>query len=812
MKLLNRSINFLARCLNAICVKSKVLPGHPVTEFDLDTSVPTFYIGRLNSRTDIAALAKVCRKLGLPDPTEEQQLVGTELSRFIGIQNPPPLFGSKRRPSCALAQGKAIFESLAKAPEQHIQVIPVTILWGRNPGKEKPGVGTLISHSLTPSWFRKIFVVLFSGRDNLIRFSQPLDLNRLVADKVDTSELPHKLVRVARVHFRRQKLAATGPKLPSREALFNSLLASPTIKKAIADEAKSKGLSHEEARQNALRLLDEIAANYSDAMIRVADRILTWLWNKLYNGIDVRYAEQVRELTDKGHEVIYVPCHRSHMDYLLLTYVIYHQGLVPPHIAAGINLDFFPAGPIFRRSGAFFIRRSFSGNKLYSAVFKEYLSQLFIKGYSVKFYTEGGRSRTGHLLPPKTGMLAMTIQAMLRGIDRPISIVPVYIGYEHVMEINTYLKELAGNNKKNESVLGVFKAIKNLKNYGRGNVNFGAPINVNQFLNEQQPDWRDSIHPTDVQKPNWLGPQVSKLADEIMVNINSAAAINSVNLLATILLTNDQFALSKPQLLEQMAFYLRLHKDAPLSEQITLPEQNAQELLEHALTLNKFDVVNDQFGDIIAIKEKERTLFNYYRNNVLHLFAVPSVIAQQLFNNHSITRSECKAQVKRLYPLFAKEWFLLPLTDEYIDKIIDSFNTQGLIRQDGERLEVIKEGDNQATLEMLGKVLHNTLLRYALVIGLLSEEKNLSPSELEKKSAAVAQRLGTLHGIKSPEFFDSKVLAAFIANLREEKLIEKCDDNTLAHSEQLLVLNEDLHQLLPARIWQSISDTVAATR
>ncbi len=812
MRIVNRGIDFLARCLNAICVKTKVLPQHPVADFELDVTVPTFYIGRLNSRTDIAALAKVCRKLGLPDPTQEQELNGAELPRFIGIQNPPPLFGNKSRPSCALRQGKEIFDSLERAPEQKIQVVPVTILWGRNPGKEKPGLSTLISHSLTPSWFRKIFVVLFSGRDNLIRFSQPLDLAKLVEGRTDKEELPHKLVRVARVHFRRQKLAATGPKLPSREALFNSLLASPTIKKAIADEAKSKGLSHEEARQNALDLLDEIAANYSDAMVRVADRILTWLWNKLYNGIDVRYADQVRELTDKGHEIIYVPCHRSHMDYLLLTYVIYHQGLVPPHIAAGINLDFFPAGPIFRRSGAFFIRRSFSGNKLYSAVFKEYLSQLFIKGYSVKFYTEGGRSRTGHLLPPKTGMLAMTLQAMLRGIDRPISIVPVYIGYEHVMEINTYLKELAGNNKKNESVFGVFKAIKNLKNYGRGNLNFGTPINVNQFLNEHQPDWRDAIHPTDAQKPAWLGSQVSKLADEIMVNINSAAAVNSVNLLATILLTNDQFALSKVQLLEQMRFYLRMLEDAPLSEHVTLPEQSAEELLEHALTLNKFDVMNDQFGDIIAITEKERTLFNYYRNNVLHLFAVPSVIAQQLFKNHRITRSECKAQIKRLYPLFAKEWFLLELSDDYIDNILASFAAQGLIRADGEQLEVLKEGDNQATLEMLGKVVHHTLLRYALVIGLLSEDKKLSPSELEKESTAVAQRLGTLHGIKSPEFFDKKVLAAFIANLREEKLIKKCDDNSLVHSEALHIVNEDLHQLLPARIWQSISDTVAATR
>ncbi len=83
-------------------------------------------------------------------------------------------------------------------------------------------------------------------------------------------------------------------------------------------------------------------------------------------------AERVRQLAHDGHEIVYVPCHRSHMDYLLLSYVLYHQGLVPPHIAAGINLNFWPAGPIFRRLGAFFIRRTFKGNKLYSTVFREY--------------------------------------------------------------------------------------------------------------------------------------------------------------------------------------------------------------------------------------------------------------------------------------------------------------------------------------------------------------------------------------------------------------------------------------------------------
>ena len=186
--------------------------------------------------------------------------------------------------------------------------------------------------------------------------------------------------------------------------------------------------------------MEEIAADFSYETVRLSDRVLSWTWNRLYQGINVTNAERVRQLAQDGHEIVYVPCHRSHMDYLLLSYVLYHQGLVPPHIAAGINLNFWPAGPIFRRLGAFFIRRTFKGNKLYSTVFREYLGELFTRGYSVEYFVEGGRSRTGRLLEPKTGTLSMTIQAMLRGGTRPITLVPIYIGYEHVMEVGTYAK------------------------------------------------------------------------------------------------------------------------------------------------------------------------------------------------------------------------------------------------------------------------------------------------------------------------------------------------------------------------------------
>ncbi len=808
MQFVKALLSGLANMANTLFVRTKLLPEDPVAQYDLDPSLPTVYITRLNSYSDKAALRASCKKLGLPDPDKPITIGDKTLPRVISLQNPEPLFGKDVKATDAQSWGETLIEEMRKQPDNTVQVLPATILWGRNPGKEKPGLGTIVSHSVAPSWLRKIFVVLLSGRDNLIRFSQPIDLQTLLNDKSDTDELAHKLIRVARVHFKRQKLAATGPKLPTRDDLFQGILASTAIKKAIADEAKSKGLSQDEARAEAIRLLDEIAADYHESMVRVGDRILTWLWNKLYNGIDVKYAEEIHELTRKGHEIIYVPCHRSHMDYMLLTYVIYHQGLVPPHIAAGINLNFWPAGGIFRRSGAFFIRRSFQGNKLYSAVFREYLCQLFAKGYSVKYYTEGGRSRTGRLLPPKTGMLAMTMQSMLRGIDRPISIVPVYIGYEHVMEINTYLKELAGNSKKNESVLGIFKAIKNLRNYGRGYVNFAKPINLNQFLTEQQPDWRDHINADGSSKPQWLGQHVATLANQVMTNINQAAALNAINLMAMILLVNDKFALSRHKLEAQLSFYLRMQRHAGYSDTTTQPEEDARALVDHALTLEKFDIIKDQFGEIITIKEKERTLFTYYRNNVIHLFAVPSLIATHVLQQGKTTVAQVTELVKEIYPLFACEWFMADMPSDYVSRILAQMAEEGLIILDGEHISRVTQPVQFGQLEMLSRIGELTLQRYAIVAGLIKRSQVISRAQLEKDSHTLATRMGTLHGIKSPEFFDKKVLTSLINGMRDAGLLESDEQNNLLPTEALESLYQHLVALLPIQVMDSINETI----
>ncbi|HBQ0096229.1 TPA: glycerol-3-phosphate 1-O-acyltransferase PlsB, partial [Klebsiella pneumoniae] len=607
-----------------------------------------------------------------------------------------------------------------------------------------------------------------------------------------------KLARVARMHFARQRLAAVGPRLPARQDLFNKLLASKAIARAVEDEARSKKISHEKAQQNAIALMEEIAANFSYEMIRLTDRILGFTWNRLYQGINVHNAERVRQLAHDGHEIVYVPCHRSHMDYLLLSYVLYHQGLVPPHIAAGINLNFWPAGPIFRRLGAFFIRRTFKGNKLYSTVFREYLGELFSRGYSVEYFVEGGRSRTGRLLDPKTGTLSMTIQAMLRGGTRPITLVPIYIGYEHVMEVGTYAKELRGATKEKESLPQMVRGLSKLRNLGQGYVNFGEPLPLMTYLNQHVPDWREAIDPIEAVRPSWLTPTVNSIAADLMVRINNAGAANAMNLCCTALLASRQRSLTREQLTQQLECYLALLRNVPYSPDATAPSASASELIDHALQMNKFEVEKDTIGDIIILPREQAVLMTYYRNNIAHMLVMPSLLAALVTQHRHLSRAEVLRHVETLYPFLKAELFLRWEKAELagvVDALIAEMLRQELIVVDGDVMSL--NPSHSRSLQLLAAGARETLQRYAITFWLLSANPAINRSSLEKESRTVAQRLSVLHGINAPEFFDKAVFSTLVLTLRDEGYISDTGD---AEPEETLKVYRMLADLITSDV------------
>ncbi|MDX1676350.1 glycerol-3-phosphate 1-O-acyltransferase PlsB [Arsukibacterium sp.] len=787
-----------------VLVKFKIVPDNAVRELALDLNRPVFYVCHTESASDLATLRRVCQKLALPDPLTPVSLDGRQLSRTLFLVKPHSVIGGRSK-TRALEQGQQLLQLHLANPQLDAQLVPVAILWGRAPGKEN-SIKWLLGEANAPHWLAKMLIVLVSGRHTLVRLSRAVSLNQMAAQFGDTADTARKLLRMSRFHFYRQKLAATGPKLVNRSELFNALLASPALKQAIEDEARSKKVPVKVARNEAHKLLQEIAADYRESTLRVGDRVLSWLWKKLYSGIKINNADMLHDLAQKGHEIVYVPCHRSHMDYLLLSYVIYHQGLVPPHIAAGINLNFWPAGTIFRRGGAFFIRRSFSGNKLYSAVFREYLSQLFSKGYAVKYYSEGGRSRTGRLLQPKTGMLAMTVQSMLRGIERPVTLVPVYLGYEHVMEVSTYVNELQGQGKKKESIGGVLKAIRHLRDYGFGYVNFGEPIQLNQYLNQQVSDWKKHINPLEVQKPNWLNPLVAKLANQVMQHINQAAALNATNLIALSVLATDKHIMTRDELSQQLDLYINLQRQVPYHPNVSLPEADADGLIKHALTLQKVNSSSDGFGELIGLSAEHSVLARYYRNNVLHLFMLPSLLACAVLHQRSISRQQLLGYIEQLYPLLQAELFLyVSSLQTYCQAILQFMTEQGLVESNGDNYYApAQQSRYYYQLSLLAYNAEDTLQRYAIVLNLVQAQGPLSRPELEKRSHQLAQRLLNLHGIVAPEYYDKGLFTTLINALKEAGISHTDSHNQVCRSERLEKLTQTVNTLLRNDILQSL--------
>jgi len=237
--------------------------------------------------------------------------------------------------------------------------------------------------------------------------------------------------------------------------LVNHVLADPSVKAAVAKEAEGK-LSLDQARRKAEKHAYEIAADVSYPTVRILHRVLKRLWTKLYDGVELSGIDRLKAVAD-DHELVYVPCHRSHVDYLLLSYILYVQGYSLPHIAAGVNLNLPVVGGLLRKGGAFFLRRTFSGQPLYAAVFSVYLKEILQRGHALEYFVEGGRSRSGRLLPAKVGMLGMTIQAYLRDAKTPVAFVPVYFGYERLLEGNAFTNELAGKKKQKETVFALLK-------------------------------------------------------------------------------------------------------------------------------------------------------------------------------------------------------------------------------------------------------------------------------------------------------------------------------------------------------------------
>ncbi len=217
-------------------------------------------------------------------------------------------------------------------------------------------------------------------------------------------------------HLARETRAVFGPPVKSTDRIIDETLRDRTLRKSLDEVAAESNRRPESVQREARRNLEAIAAQPSPTTLAFVSPVLAWVFNRIYDGIEVDEAGLERALKAASKApVVLCPSHKSHVDYLVMSWVLWNRGYAVPLVAAGANLSFWPLGPLLRRCGAFFLRRSFKDDKVYAASFSAYVKKLVHDGVHQEFFPEGGRSRTGKLLQPKLGMFTWQVDAVLEG-------------------------------------------------------------------------------------------------------------------------------------------------------------------------------------------------------------------------------------------------------------------------------------------------------------------------------------------------------------------------------------------------------------
>ncbi len=514
------------------------------------------------------------------------------------------------------------------------------------------------------------------------------------------------------------------------------------------------------------------------------------------------------------YEIIYAPCHRSHVDYLLLSYVIYKRGLSIPYIAAGDNLDVPILGPFLRGAVAFFIRRSFRGNALYTAVLREYMHTLITRNTPIEYFIEGGRSRSGRLLPPKMGMLAMTVHSQLRQSTKPVVFIPTYIGYERIMEGGTYIGELKGKPKESESLIGLLKVSRKIERiFGNVHLSFGTPLHLTDFMTKFDVP-ADSLPAdrTDTAFDKKTNAMVDNISVKIMQHINKAAVVNPVSLLSLVLLSAPKAALDEDICREQIALYQVIASQIPYAEDTVVTDMAPQDIINYGIKLKLIERIPHILGDIIQVAGRQAALLSYFRNNILHAFILLSFLAALVARNGRIKRDRLNDIAAQLYPFLQSELFLYYPAhglQEILDQKINSLLEHGLIVELGDVMLSVPEHNSNCyqQLQVLATPVKQSLERYFMTLALLAQQGSghLTANEVVDLCHILGQRLSILYADDIPDFFDRALFISFVNALIRLDYLQKEDDtgvltfdhciNDIAHHAKY-VLSSDMMQIL----------------
>jgi glycerol-3-phosphate O-acyltransferase len=592
---------------------------------------------------------------------ELSQVVRQGDSALLFLKRPHTLFGWEPAQFRGAYVEELIRIQRERGSARPIIFVPLTLVWGSpavRAARSRRGIVDLIfGEREAPGRLRAMYTFFTDYKESQVLVGDPLELPKFLEEEDGSDDvLARRLRWQLGGRIESEIRVVLGPPRKTVQRIQEEVLRSRRLVAEAKEIERAEKLSPAQVEKRARAALREIAADPKPWMFGFARPIMAWVFRKIFDGIevDVEGLEKVRAAARKGPLVI-VPSHKSHIDYLVLSYVFLLNDLVPPLVAAGANLSFWPLGFFFRRGGAFFLRRTFKGDKLYGAVFRAYVRKMLRESFNIEFFIEGGRSRTGKLLAPKLGLLGMVVEAALDDDGahaRKTQIVPISIGYEKVIEEKSYAKEAAGGEKKKEDVKGLLKATRVLRaQYGRLNIQFDEPLPLGETLREYGAlaAWDEEANIVVAAGEAQWKQATQRLAHRIVYGIDRVTAVTPTALAACALLASGKRGIVRNELVASARFLMERARANRGRLSAALVDERGEldgEALDRAIELlardgdlevrssgasGAFDVKSGRpMDEIYTVPEERRPRLAYYRNNAIHLFVADGLVALAL--------------------------------------------------------------------------------------------------------------------------------------------------------------------------------------
>lgn len=676
---------------------------------------------------------------------------------------------------------------LQKEMSRPIYVVPLVLLYSRAPRRERRGFWEIIfGNPENPGLVRKLVSFIRNYSYAAIEVGEPVDLSQVQPElSEDRWERRKQVFEVRRSLIESGdeiRRAVVGPQMKSKLELKEIILHHPKLEAFMKRRAKASGEPVWKIRKEADEYLEEIAADYSYTLIQLGEKVLTWMWNNLFDGIevDMESLHRVRK-TARHNTLVYVPCHKSHIDYLILSYVLFRNNLYSPFIAAGKNLSFWPLGPIFRRGGAFFIRRTFKGARFYSEVFSLYVKTMVRFGHNIEFFIEGGRSRTGKMVLPKLGLLAILIQAVEEGFCDDLVFVPTSICYDRIPEEEVYVNEITGGVKKEESLGQLVRARRFLKKrYGRVYVRFAEPMSLQRYLERNRYDLKTL--PSKVRHAMYRD-----FAFRIISSINQASLVTPHALVSAALLSGSRKGTAKGQLLQTIQIFLEyleqngVRFSRSFQNYDVVIEDTLKDLVKSKLLERLKDEDDELEEEVFILDDEKRLTLEYYKNNILHFllpaaFVSTSILRQETFR---FSLGDILDDLAFMKDFFKYEFvYDMDTRDHQLAKqVLDVFERLGWLRS-------LEPADDQPYMlthrglmaaQAFHGLIRNFFETYWLVLRSLRyvQKKPYAEKDLIKKVLSTGEKHFKMALIERPESISKIVCSNALAYFVEKGLLER---------------------------------------